>query len=205
MPTLLIDTATDNVVVALSDNGQIVAKSTDSGLRAQSVLVLVDSVLTEAEIDKSELDDVAVGIGPGSFTGVRIGVATARGIASALSIPVIPVPSLAALAWPTCVDAGEDVRVWADIDAKRGERFVQSFAVHRTESGRDDVVSLNQLMTVSADELAETVAGDIVVSGTPTPEGLAGCAKHADSIAPYLVVPTYGREPDARTPVGALA
>jgi universal bacterial protein YeaZ len=85
---------------------------------AVRVLEDVDALLRAAQVEPSELDALAVGIGPGSFTGVRMGLAAARGIAFAVGLPVAGVSTLAALA------AGAPDAV-AVIDAKRREVFVR--------------------------------------------------------------------------------
>jgi len=85
--------------------------------RAVTVLEDVDALLRQAGAHTRELDGIAVGIGPGSFTGVRIGLATARGLALALGVPVAGVSTLDALA------AGAPGALPV-VDAKRGEVFV---------------------------------------------------------------------------------
>jgi tRNA threonylcarbamoyladenosine biosynthesis protein TsaB len=86
---------------------------------ARELLPAITQVMGEAHVQFGELEAIAVGVGPGSFTGLRIGVATARTLASANELPLRPVSSLAALA------AGiEGEPALALIDAKRGELFV---------------------------------------------------------------------------------
>jgi tRNA threonylcarbamoyladenosine biosynthesis protein TsaB len=85
--------------------------------RPRSVLEDIDALLREARVERADLDAIAVGTGPGSFTGVRIGLATARALAFALDLPAAGVSTLDALA------AGTPGAVPV-IDAKRGEVFV---------------------------------------------------------------------------------
>ena len=66
---------------------------------SQTLLPMIDQLLTMAEVDKHELTAIAVAAGPGSFTGLRIGAATAKGLAQALDIPIIPVSTLQGLAY----------------------------------------------------------------------------------------------------------
>ena len=114
MLILAFDTATDVATSALVSDGEVVGERTS---RAVTVLEDIDALLRQAGAHTRELDGIAVGIGPGSFTGIRIGLATARGLALALGVPVAGVSTLDALAAGT----PEAMPV---IDAKRGEVFV---------------------------------------------------------------------------------
>jgi tRNA threonylcarbamoyladenosine biosynthesis protein TsaB len=114
MLILAFDTATDVATSALVSDGEVLGERTS---RAVTVLEDVDALLRQAGAQTRELEGIAVGIGPGSFTGVRIGLATARGLALALGVPVAGVSTLDALA------AGAPGAVPV-IDARRGEVFV---------------------------------------------------------------------------------
>jgi tRNA threonylcarbamoyladenosine biosynthesis protein TsaB len=114
MLILAFDTATDVATSALVSDGEVLGERTS---RAVTVLEDVDALLRQAGAHTGEVGGLAVGIGPGSFTGVRVGLATARGIALALGIPVAGVSTLAALA------AGAPAALPV-IDARRGEVFV---------------------------------------------------------------------------------
>jgi tRNA threonylcarbamoyl adenosine modification protein YeaZ len=114
MLILAFDTATDVATSALVDGEEVLGERTS---RAATVLEDVDALLRQAGAHTRELEGVAVGVGPGSFTGVRVGLATARGLALGLGIPVAGVSTLAALA------AGAPGAVPV-IDARRGEVFV---------------------------------------------------------------------------------
>jgi tRNA threonylcarbamoyladenosine biosynthesis protein TsaB len=85
------------------------------------LLPLVRAVLDRAGLGFADLDRLAVGVGPGTFTGLRIGVATARALAQAAGLPLVPVGTLRALALPAQAAAGA---VLAVLDARRGEAFV---------------------------------------------------------------------------------
>jgi tRNA threonylcarbamoyladenosine biosynthesis protein TsaB len=104
MNTLAIDAATDILSVAVkTDDGGAegwAEASTDTGLRhAERMMGLVDFCLKQAGIDRSDLGLAACARGPGSFTGLRIGMAASKGIAAGLGIPWVSVPTLDALAW----------------------------------------------------------------------------------------------------------
>jgi len=113
MLTLAFDTATAAATSALADGDEILGERVS---RAQTLLEDVDALLRQAGAHPSDLDRLAVGLGPGSFTGVRIGVAVARGLALSLDVPGAGVSTLAALA------AGAPGAVPV-VDAKRREVF----------------------------------------------------------------------------------
>jgi tRNA threonylcarbamoyladenosine biosynthesis protein TsaB len=119
MLILAFDTATDVATSALIDDGEVLGERTS---RAVTLLEDVDALLRQAGKHTRDLDALAVGTGPGSFTGVRIGLATARGLALALGIPVAGVSTLDALA------AGAPGAVPV-IDARRREIFVPGTVV----------------------------------------------------------------------------
>src|SRR5437773_5965947 len=95
MLILAFDTATEIATSALVDDGELLGERTS---RAQTLLEDVDALLRQGGAHPRDLDALAVGVGPGSFTGVRIGLATARGLALALDLRGAGVSTLAALA-----------------------------------------------------------------------------------------------------------
>jgi len=118
---LAIDTATTAATACLWRDGSVLAEGERRGGHvAQEVLVLCQELVERAGVPVSEIDAVVGGIGPGSFTGVRIGLATARGVALALGVPAAGASTLAALR----AGAGDDAI--GCIDARRGEVFAES-------------------------------------------------------------------------------
>ena len=97
---LLLETSTDTLSVALSREGRVVAWREQAATRDHAALLLtfVDEVVSEAKLRPSELSAVAVGRGPGSYTGLRIGVSSAKGLCYALNKPLIAICPLQALA-----------------------------------------------------------------------------------------------------------
>jgi tRNA threonylcarbamoyladenosine biosynthesis protein TsaB len=113
MLTLAFDTATGVATTALVRDGDVLGERVG---RASAVLADADEPVRAAGLGPDDLDLLAVGVGPGSFTGVRIGLAAARGLALALNVPVAGVSTLEALA------AGAPGAVPV-VDARRGEIF----------------------------------------------------------------------------------
>jgi tRNA threonylcarbamoyladenosine biosynthesis protein TsaB len=119
-----LDTATTTASIALLEDDRVLATATrNTHRRTSDVLIAVDEACRAAGIAPLAIEAVAVGAGPGSFTGLRIGMATAKGIAFAAHRPVWAVSSLAALA----SEAPRDGVIVAVLDARKGEVFSGTF------------------------------------------------------------------------------
>jgi tRNA threonylcarbamoyladenosine biosynthesis protein TsaB len=126
MKLLAFETSTEACSVALWRDGEVVERFGIAPRRhAELALPWAEALLAEAGVARTQLDAIAVGRGPGAFTGVRLGVAIAQGIALALDIPVLPVSTLLALA-ARAPDSAQ--RVLAAIDARMGEVYLGAFA-----------------------------------------------------------------------------
>jgi len=120
---LNIETATTNCSVSISKNGETIVLKEDndkSYSHAERLHVYIDSALKEAGIAGADLSAIAISKGPGSYTGLRIGVSTAKGLCFALDKPLIAVPTLEALANQAPVNHGVVV---AMLDARRMEVY----------------------------------------------------------------------------------
>jgi tRNA threonylcarbamoyladenosine biosynthesis protein TsaB len=127
MRLLALDTATEACSVALLCGDGLIGRSAESGRsHAQQVLDMVEAVLAEAQVSLSMLDGIAASIGPGAFTGVRISVSVAQGLAFGAGLPVIPVTTLEALA--AQVMRSEADHALACLDARMGEVYWGCFA-----------------------------------------------------------------------------
>ena len=124
MKLLAFETATEACSVAVYADGAVLERFEVAPRRhAELALPWAEAVLAEAGIARSALDAIAVGRGPGAFTGVRLAIAIAQGIALGLDRPLLPVSTLAALA----MRAPGDGDVLAAIDARMGEVYVAAF------------------------------------------------------------------------------
>jgi tRNA threonylcarbamoyl adenosine modification protein YeaZ len=131
MRVLAIDTALGACAAGVFDTvaGDLLAHESVAMTRghAESLMPLIASVMARCELDFSELDRVAVTTGPGSFTGLRVGIAAARGIALAAGKPAVGVSTLSAYAAPHLADDGK-TPVVAAIDARHAHVYLQVFA-----------------------------------------------------------------------------
>lgn len=128
MRILAIDTTTEACSAALLAGERLYARAEEPGRgAAERILTMVDEVLAEAGTTLGAVDAIAACIGPGGFTGVRICVATAQGLAFGAGIPVVPVTSLEALA--ASAARGQAANVLACLDARMNELYWSCFGV----------------------------------------------------------------------------
>lgn len=184
---LAFDTSTATAVIAVARGARLLAAREEPAPRAydEGLLPRIERVLAEAGLATRDLDVVACGRGPGSFTGLRIALATAKGYAFGLGRPLVVVSSTAPLALER--EAKTTVVV---LDAKRGEFFAQAFASVRP--GRTAGMPREMCRTIGpARALAEWLAArrlprPIALAGEGVPAALAaglvppdGCEVHA--------------------------
>lgn len=112
---------------------------------SQTLLPMLDEVAKMTELDMGSIDAIAVAAGPGSFTGLRIGSATAKGLGLALNKPLIAVPTLEGLAYNLC---GVDAIVCPIMDARRGQVYTGIYEFHENE-----LIVLEGQMAISIEEL----------------------------------------------------
>ena len=131
MVTLLhIDTAGEKAMVAISQNGVLIAIQENEVFQthASFLQVAIQTLVAETAIPLNSIDAIAVTMGPGSYTGLRVGLSSAKGIAYALNKPIIGLSTLALLANAASkqiwfIEKKEQVQIFAMIDAKRMEVF----------------------------------------------------------------------------------
>ncbi|MGL4490117.1 MAG: tRNA (adenosine(37)-N6)-threonylcarbamoyltransferase complex dimerization subunit type 1 TsaB, partial [Rhizobiaceae bacterium] len=191
-------------------NGSIVASKTiDIGKgHAELLMGVIDEVLAQAQAVYADLTSVAVCVGPGSFTGIRVGVSAAIGFGVALNIPVIGVTSLQALA----VDAQSAGReALCLIDAHRGDVYAQSFSAQGTPLDAARQIALGEIAVmpslqskllcgsgVAALKAAHPELDVQSFSGSPLPT-VEGVARASQSLEMRVAAkPLYLRRPDAK-------
>lgn len=136
---LSIETATKYCGVALSKNGQVLVKkesNEDQYRHAELVHPFMEEVMQKSQVPLSELSAVSVSIGPGSYTGLRIGVSAAKGLCYALNIPIIGIDTLEIIARQISLEKAENIQensiIVPVIDARRMEVYTAWFDNHLT-------------------------------------------------------------------------
>jgi len=216
MRVLAIDTALDVCAAAVLDTRErdLLASETRAMTRgqAEAIMPLIARVMDAASIEFDDLDRIAVTVGPGSFTGVRVGIAAARGIALASGKPGVGLSTLAAFTAPH-VAARYDGTIVAAIDARHGPVYLQAFgpgvralAAPRLAPIREAIEAARAGPSLIVGSGAELVAAQWP-PGEPPPQldmrtapeiawvARLGAAAEAGRATPK---PLYLRRPDAR-------
>ncbi len=154
MRILALETAAKAVSAAITEDGRILASGyQDTGLtHSRTLMPIVEGLFRNTELTAADMNAIAVSAGPGSFTGVRIGVSAAKGLAFAASIPAVAVSTLAALA--RNVSFAEGLIVCA-MDARRGQIYNALF-----EAGDGRLTRLTPDRAVALSDLAEELRND---------------------------------------------
>ena len=207
MIVLAIDTCLGACSVAVVSDGRTVAAASEPMTRGhqERLAPMAREVMARAGLDFAALDRIAVTVGPGSFTGLRVGLAFAKGLALALGKPCIGVGTLEALA-ATLAEPGPLAVV---IDSGRGQVYLQTFEAGRAlsppqvlslEDAGSRVVELSDgvLSGPGAALLSTAAAGfELRPVATPEPAAVARLAASAPAAPP---TPLYLRPPDAKPP-----
>ena len=156
---LCIETATEICSVALLQNNKILAlqENHEGHSHASQITLLIDAVMKDANIELKNLDAIVVSKGPGSYTGLRVGVSTAKGLCYALDIPLIAINTLETLAHETIIKAkgkGQKANFCSMIDARRMEVYCAVFdeqmnTIQKTEAKIIDENSFEDLLETS--------------------------------------------------------
>jgi tRNA threonylcarbamoyladenosine biosynthesis protein TsaB len=217
-----ITTSTQQVGCAIGGHEGVLASihSARGKRHAETLVPSIDVLRRQAEVDLSEIGCVAVDTGPGLFTGLRVGIATAKALAHALRVPMIGVNSLDLVAFPV---RWSPRLVVAAIDARRGELFTASYrqvpgGIQRLDdyrvcspddlatdllARRDDVLLVGDGALRYADHFGDLTGGELADQGLahPSAASLVQLA-HAQAlreqfVQPWDLQPLYMRAPDA--------
>lgn len=213
MNILALDTALQACSAAVAVDGKLVARHHEILNRghAEKIVPIMEQILSMAGRSADALDLIAVTIGPGTFTGVRIGLSAARGLALPYRTPILGVSTLQALAWG---DRSPESVVVA-IDARRGEVYTQTFDADRRPTGAARAVapavadfpegsarivgSGRHLLLPLWPQLTGSDADEVPDAGVIA---LAAAARAGEAVAGQPPSPLYLRAPDAKLPGG---
>lgn len=198
---LALDTSSPAVTVAVHDGGAALAERTTVDARRHTELVApsIVSVLAEAGVDRRDLTAIAVGVGPGPFTGLRIGLVTARTLGAALGIPVNGVCSLDIIAAEAAL-SGSSVVV---TDARRKEVYLASYLDGRRTTGPNVLAPGDAATNLPAAGAGAALYPDAFPNGVPPlyPSGRVLAQIVATGVADVVPAhPLYLRRPDATPP-----
>jgi tRNA threonylcarbamoyladenosine biosynthesis protein TsaB len=212
MIVLGLDTALGACSAAVVAQGQPLAVRSEPMLRGhqERLALMVQEAMAEAGLAFAQLDRIGVTVGPGSFTGLRVGLAFAKGLGLALGKPVVGVGALEALA---ASELEADLTL-AAIDARRGQIYLQAFSGGRAVMAPDVLPAETAAARLAEfNPMGQTL---IVGSGAPLLEGLIAhaliipraapdplaVARLAEAKPPTPARPLYLRAPDAKLPGG---
>jgi tRNA threonylcarbamoyladenosine biosynthesis protein TsaB len=225
-----VETATETVGVALRAESGAEAAFTLGGQRrhVETLAPALEHLLSQLGLEASELQVVAVDLGPGLFTGLRVGIAAAKGLAQALGIGVVGLSSLDILT-RAARDLGHRGHLLAAVDARRGEVFASVRELRPGGDGTEDVVAPGLFAPSELADVLRAVGGKSIVGvgdgvqryaeilgavpgvhcvlgglGSPPPFTLLTMATElvaagVPPVDPQLVVPVYMRAPDAKS------
>ncbi len=230
MAVLSIDTSAAVAVALVSDDGgRLAARTVDERRRhAEQLAPMIEEVLAEAGLSRIDLTAVVVGTGPAPFTGLRVGLVTARTLAVALGVPVLGVPSVDAIAVQAVADLGLNPgdEVLVATDARRREVYWARYAVvaHEGPGGVPVVKTLEgpavgKAADVAAEHAGPAADGRLVVVGegaTLYPDALDAAEDAPTRLDPVVLArvglqrhaagedlptePLYLRRPDVHVP-----
>jgi tRNA threonylcarbamoyladenosine biosynthesis protein TsaB len=213
MILLAIDTSGSGCYAAIHDSDTdrflgVAGEEIGRG-HAERLMDVIDQALGNAGIELAAIERIAVTVGPGSFTGIRVGVSAARGLSLALGVPAVGVSTLAAIA------AGHlrehpGAPAFVAMDAKRGEAYCQAFSATGEPVGEASVLSIEDARAAAA-----LAGGTVIGSAAPLLSG-ADAAGPPDAVSIDIVArlgavadplaarpkPLYLRGPDAKPQAG---
>lgn len=181
MLILGIEAAAKVAGAALWRDGQIISEEMVNGMltHSETLMPMIDRVMKSVSVEPEALTAIALSAGPGSFTGLRIGAATAKGLALGLDIPLVPLSTLEALAYQAALAPG---RIVPMMDARRGQVYT---AVYRWENDRLQTIWEPEAVTV------ETLRERLTAEAEPAVLVGDGAALYAERLRPAVLAPAH--------------
>ncbi len=156
MKILALDSSGLVASVAVIEDDNLIAEYTMNHKKthSQTLMPMMDEIRQMTELDLSTIDAIAIAAGPGSFTGLRIGSATAKGLGLALDKPIIPVPTVEALAFNLY---GTDKLVCPLMDARRNQVYTGLYEFDRTDANEYTLLPLVEQCAVDIQEILNII------------------------------------------------
>jgi len=194
MRILAVETATLAGSAALLEDGQVIGETSLEipVTHSERLMAMVDRLLQECGRDIEKMDALAVSIGPGSFTGLRVGIATIKGLALTLGLPVAPVPTLDALASNLPF---ADATVCPLLDARKGEVYCSLYRWRE-----DRMERLWDYLALPPQAVAERLAPPVIVIG----DGVPACQPFLSQLGPGVRVAPASHSAPSAAVVGLL-
>jgi tRNA threonylcarbamoyladenosine biosynthesis protein TsaB len=158
MTILALEFSSERRSAALARDGRVLAEATETGGRGTNAFALIETVLAEAKIAREAVEAIAVGLGPGSYTGIRATIAVAQGWQLARGVKLLGINSVEALAAQAQV-AEIYGRVHIVIDAQRGEFYLATWEIF--ETGRTEIATLKIVPAAEIETLRD--AGETLI------------------------------------------
>jgi tRNA threonylcarbamoyladenosine biosynthesis protein TsaB len=184
---LSIESATELCSIAVADGGHLLAlrESKEARTHTQVITLLIDQVLEDAKLDYSDLDAVAISSGPGSYTSLRIGTSTAKGICFGLGLPLIAVDTLHSLAMRVANDSKHPYdKIVSTIDARRMEVYEARFDANGKRISKDKAI-------IYSTEYFDSLSPQDVVCGTGVQKVVKDLEEHYIPYAEYTASAKY--------------
>lgn len=171
MKILAIDSSGTVASVAIVQDDSLIAEYSVNYKKthSQTLLPMIDEISRMVELDRESIDAIAVAAGPGSFTGLRIGSATAKGLAQAMGRPIVAVPTVDALAYNLY---GSNQLICPLMDARRNQTYTGIYEFVKNENGTYDMRTVLKQCAVDVQEVIDTlneIGREVVFLGDGVP------------------------------------
>jgi tRNA threonylcarbamoyl adenosine modification protein YeaZ len=201
-PVLAFDCATSAANVALCVDGATHTRHIAQGRQAVELVAVIDALMRAHNVDYSDLAAIVTTDGPGSFTGLRVGLAALHGLVLARSVPVKIISSLEALAWEVLQNSTCPATFFTALNAGKGEVYLQPFRSGPKPEATADITLLEQAEALEIANCYGNLHAPEHAHYLAAPSAALLCA-----IAPQLAetplaqaLPRYIRAPDAKLP-----
>lgn len=200
-PILAFDCATPTASVALAVGGKTHARSIEHGKQASELVPVIDALLREHGVAYAQLGAIITTLGPGSFTGLRIALATLHGLVLAVPVPVKTLTSLEAVAWGVAQRKNAPKEILVVLNAGKGEVFSQAFRIQQGKPKAEGDIAMGKLESLDTPapqfgNMREPTDAHYIAG--PSATVLCGIADQLPETHIENALPLYIRPPDVK-------